>query len=297
MSSRAVQETIGFAPAPVPTPRNAKGISMPKTVKQSQFAGKGIAIVLSLFASTATHAQYIVTEGKGYVLCERLAAHLNRLTENGKAKRLWRFYDPDPQVVPYPKAQSDLTRELLSFPGFKRPPFSEVKLEEIRGLIELMGELDALRFDIGTDYGKGEASNARYVADRKAGTLPSSVLDKFKPKGQQLYNKLEQGKARVFRLSGRDSPVSPGTLLQIEYDDYKGEPVSLLRFVSDDLTELWPRSNSFDWPWPSKYLVLWAGGYYTISGNANEFDVESRTDGQNPHLCRIGNVYRPPNAR
>ena len=131
------------------------------------------AVLLSLFAAQATHAQYVATEGKGYVLCERVAAHVNRLTENGRAKRLWQFLAPESLMLPYPKKQRYLTRELLSFPGFKRPPFAEHKLEDVRQLIELMGEADALKRTFGVRYKNNDP--AAYVTDRKSGTVPERV--------------------------------------------------------------------------------------------------------------------------
>lgn len=253
-------------------------------------------LLLCLLVPAAAQAQYVVTEGKGYVLCERLAAHVNRLTENGKAKRLWRFLIRKEmgQLIPYPEKQAYLARELLSFAGFKRPPFSEIKLDDIRALLELMGEVDALGVRSAPYYLNDSAGIDRYISDRKAGTVPAQVLDDLAPQGQRFYQRLEQGKARVFSLTGGDSPESRGTLLQIEYADYNGEPLALLRRVSDDLDEPWPRNSSFDFYLPSRHLVLWHGVYYTITGDTFGFGVETQTQGRYPHLCRFTNGYHPP---
>lgn len=262
-----------------------------------QRSSKAVALTLGLLVLGSAHAQFTVTEGRGYTLCERLAAHVNRLTENGKAKRFWTFHGRDLSVNPhipirYPGSQSYLTREVLSFPGFKRPNFSEIALVEIRGLVELMGEVDALGIPSFPHYKNDEVDVARYVVDRMAGRVHDELVEKLRPQGQRLYERLVKGKARVFKLTGGDAPTSQ-TLLQIEYEDEaNGEPVALLRHVSSDLTEPLPRGQSFDWSSPSKVLVKWKNAYYTVYASAGEFEA-TNVSGSNPYICRVGNAYTP----
>ena len=154
----------------------------------------------------SARAQFVVTEGKGYVLCERLAAHVNRQTENGKAQRLWRYSGPE-MFRRYPDKQSHLTRELLSFQGFKRPDFSEIKREDIRDLLELMGEVDSFMYGLAAPhYGGGPENDALYIADRKAGRVPSAVLDKLTPHGKRFYDRLATG--QIGRASCRERVYS-----------------------------------------------------------------------------------------
>lgn len=260
----------------------------------ASFAAIWLWLWLCLLVPVAAQAQFVVVEGKGYTLCERIAAHVNRLTENGKAKRLWRSHK-EPGGARYPDRQSHLTRELLSFPGFTRPAFTEIKLEDIRSLIELMGEVDALWMNAyAPHYAGDDIGVPRYVADRKAGLVPSEVLEKVKPYGLGLYNMLAQRRALVFKLSSIESLV-PETILQIEYAfEATGEPVSLLRHVSNDLSEPRKRASfGLDSQFVSRALVQWKDAYYTIVDDKVTFEVQSRSPAMNPYLCRVHNHFQP----
>ena len=252
-----------------------------------------LAVLSNLTTPTSARAQFVVTEGKGYVLCERLAAHVNRQTENGKAGRLWRR-NVYPHVPQYPDKQRYLTRELLSFPGFTRPDFVEIKLEDIRGLIELMGEVDVFVHRLASPlYGGGPQNDARYFADRTAGRVPPELLDKLTPYGKRFYDRLAEGRARVFKSTGGDSPGSE-TLLQLEYaDDETGELVALLRHVSNDLIEPRRESGGLDSAFPSRALVKWQHAYYSISTGLVDFKIDSLTLNTFPKQCWAENHYRP----
>lgn len=263
-------------------------------------ASRVITCTLSLVAATASEAQFVVTEGKGYTLCEQVTAHVNRLTDSGKAKRLWHYIGSlshNPRVVPYPQAQSYLTPELTSFPGFKRPAFTEIKLEEVRPLIELMGEIDAFSLISASSESPRYQDRSNYIAERKLGTAPPEVVEKLRPHGKWLYERLELGRARVFKLAGIEY-LAPETILQIEYTDFRGEPVSLLRYVSNGLTEPRVIDNTLDSALPGVSLVMWAGGYYRIYATAaSSFEIESRIFDREPNLCRVENRYRPKDTQ
>jgi hypothetical protein len=266
-----------------------------------------ICICIFQFATFAAQAQqkiyprYYLEVGQGYILCERLVKHLNEKTDNGQAPRLWRFYiERDPLVIiPYPQAQSYLTKEITSFPGFERPKFTEVILTDVRQLIELIGELDAINSTVPgqNEYSTTTEDLYRYIKDCRNNSVPAAVQAILAPYGHRRYKALEQGKARVYRLI-EPSIAGADAVIQIEYEDFKGEPVSNIRRVNSDLTEPRPRLSIWDSKFESRGLVKWSKKYYEYSSSApTSIEITAIDFATNPGLCRVNNDFRPQSIK
>jgi hypothetical protein len=260
--------------------------------------GNAIGASLLAFLMSAAEAQtlkdagFFLTEGQGYTLCERLVKHVNDKTDNGRAPRLWWQAKPGERIVlpPYPQAQTYLTREITSFPEFERPPFEEIKLDDIRRLIEFIGEVDALDFSTSkqNEYKTTTPELYRYINDRIINKVSPDVLDKVTPFGRRLLQKLERGEARVFRLM-ESHFIASDALIQIEYKDFRGEPLSIVRQVSSDLREPRPHRSIIDSHQESRGLVNWRKSYYTYISIPNRFQIEAVNIRATPRLCRAQN--------
>jgi hypothetical protein len=219
------------------------------------------------------------------------------MTDNGRAPRLWWPYiKRDPLVVvPYPQAQSYLTKEITSFPGFDRPNFSEVTLTDVRQLIELIGELDAINSTVPgqNEYSTTTEDLYRYIKDRRNNSVPAAAHAILGPYGNRQYKTLEQGKARVYRLI-EPSITGDDALIQIEYEDYRGEPVSNIRRVNSNLTEPRPRLSTWDSNFESRGLVRSGRKYYEYFSSApTSIEITAIDFATNPGLCRVNNGFRP----
>jgi len=82
-----------------------KASSAPQRVLCRQLAFNALALVAGLVMPAVSQARLTVTKGKGYVPCERVAARVNRLTDNGKAALLWRHHESTLLVLGYPEKQ------------------------------------------------------------------------------------------------------------------------------------------------------------------------------------------------
>ena len=105
----ASEQTAFWLPGPIfgrDWHRSSKASCAPQRALCRQLGLTALALTAGLVTPAVSQARFAVTEGRGYVLCERVVAHMNRLTDSGNAARLWLHHETPLLVIEYPEKQS-----------------------------------------------------------------------------------------------------------------------------------------------------------------------------------------------